>query len=165
MAARSAAWRWSCTSRTRRCASCWRRISTDWIGAIEDCLDAAGEPPAAPTLDRRALAEFVLTTMEGGVMQARTHRDVGYFDRAVGQLRSISTACCSRRERRPAAGHNAGRRGSHMPEVNWLAVLAAAISAFVLGGLWYSPVLFLKAWQRGTGLDRRAAAERRASGQ
>ena len=40
------------------------------------------------TLDRRELAEFVLTTMEGGVMQARTHRDVGYFDRAVRQLRA-----------------------------------------------------------------------------
>jgi hypothetical protein len=26
--------------------------------------------------------------MEGAVMQARTHRDVGYFDRAVGQLRA-----------------------------------------------------------------------------
>ena len=39
-----------------------------------------------------------------------------------------------------------------MPEVNWLAVLAAAISAFLLGGLWYSPALFGKAWQRGAGL-------------
>jgi TetR/AcrR family transcriptional regulator, transcriptional repressor for nem operon len=26
--------------------------------------------------------------MEGGVMQARTHRDVAYFDRAVTQLRA-----------------------------------------------------------------------------
>jgi hypothetical protein len=39
-----------------------------------------------------------------------------------------------------------------MPEVNWLAVLAAAISSFLLGGLWYSPALFMKAWQRGAGL-------------
>ena len=39
-----------------------------------------------------------------------------------------------------------------MPEVNWLAVLAAALSAFLLGGLWYSPAMFLKAWQRGAGL-------------
>ena len=39
-----------------------------------------------------------------------------------------------------------------MPDVNWLAVLAAAISAFLLGGLWYSPALFGKAWQRGAGL-------------
>ncbi|HEY7754382.1 MAG TPA: DUF1761 domain-containing protein [Steroidobacteraceae bacterium] len=40
-----------------------------------------------------------------------------------------------------------------MPEVNWLAVLAAAVSAFVIGGVWYSPVLFAKAWQRGAGLS------------
>ena len=39
-----------------------------------------------------------------------------------------------------------------MPDINWLAVLAAAISAFLLGGLWYSPAMFLKAWQRGAGL-------------
>ncbi|MFN7118309.1 MAG: DUF1761 domain-containing protein [Saprospiraceae bacterium] len=30
--------------------------------------------------------------------------------------------------------------------INWLAVIAATVSAFVLGGLWYSPVLFGKAW-------------------
>ena len=57
-----------------------------WTAAVEGCLVAAGArlPDA---LDRRELAEFVLTTMEGGVMQARTHRDVAYFDRSVHQLR------------------------------------------------------------------------------
>ena len=40
-----------------------------------------------------------------------------------------------------------------MPDVNWLAVLAAAISAFLLGGLWYSPALFGKSWQRAAGLS------------
>jgi hypothetical protein len=29
---------------------------------------------------------------------------------------------------------------------NWIAVLVAGISAFVLGGVWYSPALFGKAW-------------------
>lgn len=33
-----------------------------------------------------------------------------------------------------------------MPHINWLAVLAAAVSTFVLGGLWYSPALFGRAW-------------------
>lgn len=32
--------------------------------------------------------------------------------------------------------------------LNWLAVIAAAISAFVVGALWYSPLLFGKAWMR-----------------
>lgn len=39
-----------------------------------------------------------------------------------------------------------------MPEINWLAVLAAALSMFVLGGVWYSPALFAKPWQRAAGL-------------
>src|SRR3984893_681320 len=33
-----------------------------------------------------------------------------------------------------------------IPGVNWLAVFVAAIVMFVLGGLWYSPVLFVKRW-------------------
>jgi hypothetical protein len=33
-----------------------------------------------------------------------------------------------------------------MHTVNWLAVLVAGISAFVLGGVWYSPALLGKAW-------------------
>lgn len=38
-----------------------------------------------------------------------------------------------------------------LPAVNYLAVLAAAVSAFVLGGLWYSPILFAKKWMAYTG--------------
>jgi TetR/AcrR family transcriptional regulator, transcriptional repressor for nem operon len=57
------------------------------VAAIESCLEEARErfPPGA---DLRALAELALTVMEGGVMQARTHRDVGHFDRSVAQLRA-----------------------------------------------------------------------------
>ena len=58
-----------------------------WTRAIEACLERAAQRLPAD-LDRNALAQFVLTAMEGGVMQARTHRDVAYFDRAVKQLRS-----------------------------------------------------------------------------
>ena len=32
--------------------------------------------------------------------------------------------------------------------INWLAVLVAGISAFVVGGIWYSPGLFGKAWMK-----------------
>lgn len=35
-----------------------------------------------------------------------------------------------------------------MGELNLLAVLVAALSSFVLGGLWYSNALFGKAWRR-----------------
>jgi hypothetical protein len=33
-----------------------------------------------------------------------------------------------------------------LPAVNYLAVLVAGIVIFVLGGLWYSPVLFARRW-------------------
>jgi hypothetical protein len=40
-----------------------------------------------------------------------------------------------------------------MPHINWFAVLAAAVSTFVLGGLWYSPFLFGRAWMRVNNLN------------
>ncbi len=40
-----------------------------------------------------------------------------------------------------------------MGGINALAVLAATMGSFVLGGLWYSPILFGKAWQKAAGLS------------
>lgn len=57
-----------------------------WTQAIARCLDQAGTRlPEA--LDRKRLAEFILTVMEGAVMQARTYRDIGYFDRNIAMLK------------------------------------------------------------------------------
>ena len=39
-----------------------------------------------------------------------------------------------------------------MAGINYRAVLAAAVSAFVLGGIWYGP-LFKRAWCREAGID------------
>jgi len=36
--------------------------------------------------------------------------------------------------------------------INWLAVLVAGISSFVVGGIWYSPGLFGKAWMKENNL-------------
>lgn len=47
-----------------------------------------------------------------------------------------------------------------MEGINIWAALAAAASSFMLGGLWYSPVMFLKPWSRASGygeLDQMAA--------
>jgi hypothetical protein len=44
-----------------------------------------------------------------------------------------------------------------MFHVNYMAVLVAAIVVFVLGWLWYSPLLFYKPWMRARGLDPAAA--------
>lgn len=43
-------------------------------------------------------------------------------------------------------------------DVNWLAILIAAVSAFILGGLWYGP-LFGKPWMALTGMSHEKAAE------
>ncbi len=37
--------------------------------------------------------------------------------------------------------------------INYWAVLLAALTAFALGGLWYSPAMFLRRWQREAGVD------------
>lgn len=39
-----------------------------------------------------------------------------------------------------------------MPEVNWIAIVVAAAASFLLGGLWYSPLLFARSWQREAGI-------------
>jgi hypothetical protein len=41
-------------------------------------------------------------------------------------------------------------------DVNWLAVLAALVAAFALGGIWYSNALFAKAWMQDVGLTEEA---------
>lgn len=40
-----------------------------------------------------------------------------------------------------------------MPDINYLAVIAAALSSFMLGGLWYSKALFETTWCREAGVD------------
>ena len=72
-----------------------------WSEALHECLKEAGARLPAD-LDRRELAHFILTTMEGGVMQARTFRKIEYFDGAVRQLRRHLDSLC--REARPAPG-------------------------------------------------------------
>ncbi|MBC8047062.1 MAG: DUF1761 domain-containing protein [Fimbriimonadaceae bacterium] len=39
-----------------------------------------------------------------------------------------------------------------MEKINFLAVLAAAVSTFLIGGLWYSKALFGKAWMKENNL-------------
>lgn len=41
--------------------------------------------------------------------------------------------------------------------LNFLAIGVSALSSFVLGGLWYSPLLFGKAWMKETGITEEAA--------
>jgi TetR/AcrR family transcriptional regulator, transcriptional repressor for nem operon len=55
-----------------------------WRGAVETCLREVRLPRGT---NRRDVATFVLTVMEGGVMQSRTYRSIDPFDAGVRQLR------------------------------------------------------------------------------
>jgi TetR/AcrR family transcriptional repressor of nem operon len=58
----------------------------NWCKAIAGCLDSARDrlPHGTDTL---ALSKFILTVMEGGVMQARAHRSIEPYDISIHQLR------------------------------------------------------------------------------
>ncbi len=56
-----------------------------WVRHIRACLDAA-RSRLPRSVNTEQLATFVLTTMEGGVMQARTHRSLAAFDASVASL-------------------------------------------------------------------------------
>lgn len=38
--------------------------------------------------------------------------------------------------------------------INWLAVVAATLSTFVIGAVWYSPLLFVNTWMEAAGIDK-----------
>jgi AcrR family transcriptional regulator len=63
-----------------------RQNFANWCRAIESCLDAAVSRLSSD-VDRPALSRFVLTVMEGGIMQARAHRSIQPYDDCVTQLR------------------------------------------------------------------------------
>ncbi len=57
-----------------------------WVEWIRKCLEDAGARVPAE-VDRHQLAQFVLTVMEGAVMQSRAHASIAPFDAAVAHLR------------------------------------------------------------------------------
>lgn len=68
-----------------------------WTEAVATSLATAADrfPPGTSL---RKIAELALSVMEGGVMQARTYRDVAYFDRSVEQLRQHLNLLVQRKE-------------------------------------------------------------------
>lgn len=63
----------------------------NWVSIIQGWLDEAADRLPAEC-DRHALACFVLTVMEGGVMQSRAAGSVLPFDQSIDQLRSYFEA-------------------------------------------------------------------------
>jgi AcrR family transcriptional regulator len=57
-----------------------------WSEAVAECL-AAARARFGKSLDVKTLSRFVLTVMEGGVMQSRSYRSIEPFDQCVRVLR------------------------------------------------------------------------------
>lgn len=57
-----------------------------WCSGIRQCLDEAADRLPAH-VNRETLAQFILTVMEGGMMQARAHRSLDPYDASVAHLR------------------------------------------------------------------------------
>jgi TetR/AcrR family transcriptional regulator, transcriptional repressor for nem operon len=68
-----------------------------WTAAIEKCLEDA-QRRIPQNVNLKTLSKFVLTVMEGGVMQARAHRVVEPFDASVEHLREYFRLLIAQRE-------------------------------------------------------------------
>lgn len=82
-----------------------------WTAAVRRFLDDARDRFPQGT-DLAALSTFVLTVMEGGVMQARAHRDIAPFDASVDQLRNYFRLLTAPAAHRLAPGEGGGERPS-----------------------------------------------------
>jgi TetR/AcrR family transcriptional repressor of nem operon len=71
----------------------------NWAARVESWLDAEDSPFPAD-LDRARFARFVLTVMEGGLMQARAAGHLGPFDEAVAVLGEHIALLTQQRKRR-----------------------------------------------------------------
>jgi TetR/AcrR family transcriptional repressor of nem operon len=67
----------------------------NWAAQVRKWLDAAADRLPAD-LDRDQFSRFILTVMEGGLMQARAQRDLKPFDDSVAQLRAYVAALLER---------------------------------------------------------------------
>jgi TetR/AcrR family transcriptional repressor of nem operon len=80
----------------------------NWVTAVRQWLEAAGDRLPADC-DRQELAQTVLNTMEGGIMQARSRAGLGPFDAAVNQLRNYVNLL-QERARQQRTPHSEGER-------------------------------------------------------
>src|SRR4051794_26237179 len=86
------------------------RNFANWVTAVRQWLEAAGDRLPADC-DRQELAQMVLNTMEGGIMQARSRANLEPFDAAVNQLRRYFDYL--QRDARDARASRASREQPH----------------------------------------------------
>ena len=85
----------------------------NWAGRVEGWLRSAADELPAGT-DLRRLARFVLTVMEGGLMQARAAGHIGPFDDSVAVLREHFTALQTQAAAAKAGGVRVRKKSSRM---------------------------------------------------
>ncbi len=73
----------------------------NWAGRVERWLQSAADE-LPPGTDLKRLAHFVLTVMEGGLMQARAAGHIGPFDDSVAVLREHFTALRTQAAAKPS---------------------------------------------------------------
>ncbi|MCK9409541.1 MAG: DUF1761 domain-containing protein [Bacteroidetes bacterium] len=49
--------------------------------------------------------------------------------------------------------------GTAFNSLNWFAVFCAALSSFMLGGVWYSPLMFGNAWMKVAGMTEESVKQ------
>lgn len=76
----------------------------NWAGVVRGWLDDAGDR-LPPDIDRAQLARFVLTVMEGGIMQARAASGLAPYDDSVSQFRQYMNLLLDRGERLRSSKH------------------------------------------------------------
>jgi TetR/AcrR family transcriptional repressor of nem operon len=81
----------------------------NWTAQVRVWLDAAGNR-LPKELDRDKFARFILTVMEGGLMQARASGSLEPFDDSVAQLRAFVDALQDQAKRRTKA-RRSGKKG------------------------------------------------------
>jgi TetR/AcrR family transcriptional repressor of nem operon len=67
----------------------------NWAAEVKGWLDEAADR-LPRDMDRAQFARFILTVMEGGLMQARASGDLAPFDDSVAQLRAYTAALKAR---------------------------------------------------------------------
>jgi len=86
-----------------------------WTAAVEKCLEDA-RPRLPEDLNLATLSKFVLTVMEGGVMQSRAHRAIEPFDASVEHLRGYFNLLIAQRNQADLASKRSNLKVKKLKE-------------------------------------------------
>ena len=136
---------------------------TDCASLVDDPMRGTAErAPAGRRGRRRRRRAGAAAGTSGAPVPARRHPGAGRVGARGDPVRAGSRHRHGAGRPGPSCGRSGaasqqraadGTRGQAMIDMNWIALIVAALSAFVLGALWYSNPLFGKVWGREVGVD------------